>query len=412
MPNLIRNSVAAFVRMRMDRAGRILTNAATSGLPVVLFTASLAISGCGSSQGQAPGPQPKPPEVSVSAVVTEKVTDYEDFPGRLEAINSIDIRARVTGFLDKVNFKEGSVVKKDDVLFVIDPRWYKADLDRTEGIVLQMDGRLKRLEADFTRAKTLLPKNAISHEEYDKTVGDRTEAEGNLAVAKANRETAKLKLGWTEVRAPLTGRISRRFIDPGNLVKEDETVLTTIVDLDPIYAYFDLDERTTLRFQKLVRDKKIAWSTEAKLTVYLGLANEENDTSTDQKGFPRKGTIHFADNRVDPDTGTWRLRGIFRNEDLSLSSGLFVRVRLPIGDPFDALLVAEQALGTDQGQKFVYVVDEHNMVSSRRVQIGRLHHGLRAITSGLNAGEKVIVSGLQRARPGIEVTPVVVPMAK
>jgi RND family efflux transporter MFP subunit len=373
---------------------------------VILFfmlTAPL-LTGCGPIQGQTGGPPPKP-EVTVAPVISKTVTDYEDFPGRLEAVNSIDIRARVTGFLAKVNFKEGSLVHKDDVLFEIDPRPYQAELDRTEGVVLQMEGRLKRLQADFARAENLLPKNAVTKEEYDKIVGDRTEAEGNLKVAKANRETAGLKLGWTKVLAPLTGRISSRYIDPGNLVKEDETILTKIVDLDPIYASFDLDERTTLRFQKLIRE---GWSTDAKLPVYLGLANEENENGTDQTGFPRMGTIHFADNRVDPDTGTWRLRGLFDNRDLSLVPGLFVRIRLPIGVPHAATLVSEQALSADQGQKFVYVVDDKNIVSYRRVKVGRQHGELRAvgepvivkgvITEGLKVGEKVIVSGLQRAR--------------
>jgi len=378
---------------------------------IFLCFGSLTLAGCGTGQSQTNGPaQPKPPEVSVSTVVVETVADYEDFPGLLAAVNDIDIRARVTGFLAKVNFKEGSSVNEGDVLFEIDARPYKAELERTEGIVLQMEGRLKRLEADFARAKTLLPKNAVSQEDYDKIVGDRTEAEGNLKVAGANRETARLRLGWTQVVAPLSGRISRRFIDPGNLVKEDETILTKIVDPDPIYAYFDLDERSTLRFQKLIREKKVAWSMEAKLPVYLGLANEEKDTSGEQQGFPRQGTIHFADNKVDSDTGTWRLRGLFSNKDLSLSPGLFVRVRLPIGEPYEAKLVAEQALGTDQGQKFVYVVDAHNKVSKPHVEVGRLHNGLRAITKGLNVGDKVIVSGLQRARPDIEVTPLLVPM--
>ncbi len=258
------------------------------------------LAGCGTSQGQ-PQMAPPPPEVSVAQVISKDVLDYEDFPGRLEAINTIDIRARVTGFLAKFNFLEGTVVQKGDILFEIDPRPYKAELDRTKGIVLQMEGRLKRLEADKARAETLLPKNAISREDYDRIVGDRTEAQGNLKVALANQETAELKLGWTKVEAPLTGIISQRFKDPGNLVKEDDTILTTIVDFDPIYAVFDVDERTALRLRKLARDGVIQWSLDSKLPVTLGLADEEAT-------FPHKGNINFADNKVDADTGTWRLR--------------------------------------------------------------------------------------------------------
>lgn len=374
-----------------------------SGSALLLLAGSL-ISGCGQITGKpaAAPPAPPPPEVSVSAVLAEAVTDYEDFPGRLEAINSIEIKPRVTGFLSKINFKEGSIVKKGEILFEIDDRKYKAELDSAEGNAVQMDGRKKRLDADYNRAVTLLDKAAISREEYDKIVGDRTEADGNLKIAKAKQEMAKLNLDWTKVDAPLTGRISRRFVDPGNLVLENQTILTTIVDFDPIYAYFDLDERTTLRYQKLIHTKKIEWSLDTKLPVYLGLADEQD--------FPHKGAIHFADNRVDPDTGTWRLRGVFANPNEELAAGLFVRIRLPIGTPYTAKLVAEQALGTDQGQKFVYVVDKANKVAYRRVVAGRLHKGLRAISEGLEEGEKVIVSGLQRARPGIEVTPVEVPM--
>jgi RND family efflux transporter MFP subunit len=358
-----------------------------------------AISGCGPAPAQSQLPPPKPPEVTVSKVVTRKVTDYEDFPGRIEAINAVEIRTRVTGFVTKVNFREGSIVKQGDVLFEIDPRPYKAEFDRTGGVVLQMDGRLKRLDADLARAKNLkaIP-GAMSQEDFDKIVGDHTEAEGNLKVAKANLETAKLKLDWTKVEAPLTGKISRRYVDPGNLVKEDDTVLTSVVDFDPIYAYFDVDERTTLRVQKLIRDKSIAWSMEGKLPVFLGLP--------DEKDHLRKGFVHFADNRIDPDTGTWRLRGKFDNKDDALAAGLFVRIRLPIGVEHDAKLIPEQALNTDQGQKFVYVVDKDNKVSSRRVKVGPVHLGMRTVVEGLEAGERIIVNGLQRARPGIEVTPV------
>jgi multidrug efflux system membrane fusion protein len=368
-----------------------------------LFLLFGAVTGCGPTHGQPNGyKSPPPPEVTVSAAITMKVTDYEDFPGRLEAVNSIEVKPRVTGFLSKVNFKEGSLVNQGDILFEIDDRPYKAETERTEGIVLQMDGRKKRLDADFSRAEKLLKKDAISQAEYDGIVGDRTEAEGNLKVAKANQVTAKLKLDWTKVEAPLTGKISRRFVDPGNLVIENQTVLTTVVDYDPIYAYFDLDERSTLRLQKLIRAKDIEWSMEAKVPVFLGLA--------DEKGFSRKGTIHFADNKIDPDTGTWRLRGKFDNPDEKLSCGMFVRIRLPIGTEHTATLVSEKALGTDQGQKFVYVVDEKHVVSTRQVEVGPLHHGLRAITKGLQPGEMVIVNGLQRARPGIVVTPVVMEM--
>jgi RND family efflux transporter MFP subunit len=343
------------------------------------------------------------PEVKVARPVLKEVTDYEDFPGRLDAVNSIDLRARVSGYLEKINFKEGADIKKGDILFEIDARSYETDLHKAEGSVEQSDGLLKRLDADYDRYARLLPKGVVGREEYDKVVGDRSEAKGAYDVALASLEMARLNLSWTRVRSPLTGRVSRRYIDPGNLVKADDTILTTIVSLDPIYAYFDLDERTTLKMKRLIQSGKLKWSLEESLPVELGLADEE--------GYPLHGSINFADNRVDADTGTWRLRAVVKNPDLALSPGLFVRVHLPIGKAFSALMVCEQALGTDQGQKFVYVVEKKPKTDTegrtaqveevvyRRVKVGRLHGGLRVIEEGLKADDRVIVSGLQRVRP-------------
>lgn len=230
------------------------SRATTNGLFALLLSCS-AIGGCGPAPAQ-PGLTLQPPEVLVSLPVTRSVTDYVDFPGRTEAVNSIEVRARVTGYLVKVHFQEGADVQKDDLLFEIDPRPYKAELARAEGNIVQSEGRLRRMDADYQRATELLPKRAIGREDFDRVTGDRMDAIGALAVAKANRDMAELNVAFTQVRAPLSGRISRRFIDPGNLVKADETSLTTIVSLDPIYAYFDADERTTLRLQRLVRAKK------------------------------------------------------------------------------------------------------------------------------------------------------------
>jgi RND family efflux transporter MFP subunit len=335
--------------------------------------------------------------------VTRTVTDYEDFPGRLEAVNSVEVRARVTGHLDKVHFKEGTDVKEGDLLFDIDPRVFRAEVNRAEANLVQAQAHLTRLEADYVRAVPLHRKGAIGQEEFDKITGDRAEATAAVGVARAAREQAELNLGFTRVRSPLSGQISRRFLDPGNLVKADETPLTTIVSLDPIYAYFDLDERSTLLAKRLIREGKVKWSPDVGLPVFLGLADEEGK-------FPRQGTIEFADNRVDADTGTWRLRGTFANPDRSLTPGLFVRIHLPIGEAYEATLISEQALGTDQGQKFVYVVQDDGKVEYRRVKVGRLHNGLRVILDGLEPRLPVVVSGLQRIRPGMEVRTKVVEM--
>jgi RND family efflux transporter MFP subunit len=369
-------------------------------LLAVLLSCPL-LAGCGPAPAQSSSPPPAP-EVLVSLPVSREVTDYVDFPGRIEAVNSIEVRARVTGYLAKVNFQEGADVKEGDVLFEIDARPYKAALDQAMGNLVSMEARLKRLDADLARVKKLVDTRAISQEDHDKIVGDRGEAAASLQALGAAVERAQLDLTFTKVVAAVSGRISRRYIDPGNLVKADETALTTIVSLDPIYAYFDADERTTLRLQRLVRAQKIKWSLNAGLPVLLGLADED--------GFPRKGTINFADNRLDPDTGTWRLRGLFPNPDFALSPGMFVRMHAPVGESYQATLVSEQALGTDQGQKFVYVVNNDNKVEYRRVKVGALHGGLRVITENLSAKEKVVVSGLQRVRPDMEVSPKVIDM--
>jgi RND family efflux transporter MFP subunit len=383
---------------------------------LVLLPACAALAGCMQSQAHN-GPPQQAPEVSVSLPVIKEVTDYEDFPGRVEAKHAVEIRARVTGYLEKFHFKEGAEVKKNDLLFEIDDRPYKAELARAEGAITQGEGRLKRLEADLRRATDLVAKKSIATEEFDRINGDLKEAEGTLEVARAARDLARLNVEFTRVKAPQDGRISRRFIDPGNMVKADETALTTIVSLDPVYAYFDLDERSTLKAQRLLREGKVKWDPDHPIPLFLGLADEEGR-------FPRRGLIDFADNRVDPDTGTWRLRATFQNPDHALYPGLYVRIRLPVGEPYKALLVAEQALGTDQGQKFVYVVDKANKVDYRRVKVGRIHDGLRVIlppeykvedgkkviVSGLEPGERVVVNGLQRVRPGVEVRPQMVEM--
>jgi RND family efflux transporter MFP subunit len=385
---------------------------------LALPLACAALAGCGKSQAQSAAGKAEPPpvEVDVSEAVTRTVTDYEYFPGRLMAIMSIEVRARVTGYLDDVTFQEGADVSAGKVLFHIDRRPYEAERDRAEGSVMQSRGRLKRLEEDYERARGLFTKGSLSKEEMARVTGDLTEAKGSLKVNEAALELAKLDLEFTTVRAPINGRISNRALDPGNLVKADDTLLTTIVSLDPIYATFDMDERSLLRLQSLIREGKIKWSLKENqgLSVQLGLSNEE--------GYPHEGKINFADNRVDADTGTWRLRGRFNNPDLSpdtspdhipqyaLSPGLFVRIRLPMGNPYRAVLVAEAALGTDQGQKYLYVIDESGTAQRRDIKVGPLDHGLRVVSEGLAEGERVVVNGLQRVRNGVKVAATEVPM--
>jgi membrane fusion protein, multidrug efflux system len=354
--------------------------------------------------GQAQGKAPTDPVVLVGWPTVETITDYEDFTGHTEAMMSVEIRARVSGYLveglkDGGPNKEGAEVKKGELLFEIDPRSYEADKSKAEAALAQARAHLDRLSKDLGRAKELLPTRAIAQGDYDQIAGDNKEAEAAVKTAQATLRLAELNLQWTKVRAPCDGRVSKQLIDPGNMVQADVTPLTTIVTLDPIYAYFDIDERTLLELRRMVIAQRGSLRTvrEAKIKILLGLA--------DEKDYPHEGMIDFADNRLDVMTGTLRLRGVFPNPKRILSPGMFARIRLPKGTPHQALLIPEAALGSDQGQRFLYVLNDKNEVTYRRVQIGSLHGGLREIKSGLSQSDRVVLDGLQRVRPGITVKP-------
>jgi RND family efflux transporter MFP subunit len=345
--------------------------------------------------------------VTVSVPLERETAEYEDFTGATEAVESVEIRARVTGYLTKVWFTEGTEVKKGDRLFEIDPRPFQAKYERERAQIEVRQADVKFREAELARAKGLLPKNAISQSDYDRAVAAHEQAAASLAEARAAAAEAKLDLDFTELFSPITGEISRARVTPGNLVNADQTPLTSVVSLDPMYVYFDADERTVLDFAKAVREGRVKVHEGQRSLVWMGLANEE--------GFPHQGVLEFAENRFDTTTGTIRLRGVFQNPQLSvggrmLMPGLFVRVRVPLGEPYQALMIAERAIGTDQGQKYVLVVNEKNEVESRRVTLGRLEGRLRVIEKGLRPGERVIVSGQQRARPGATVVPKLVSM--
>jgi multidrug efflux system membrane fusion protein len=361
-------------------------------LPVLLLSAAAA--GCGAAGG--PPPAPKPAEVVVSRAFERGVTDYEEFQGKTDAVKSVDVRAHVSGYLDRYDFIDGAEVTKGDVLFEIDPRPFKAELARADANVVLADAHVKRLQYDFERAQTLLSKGSISREDYDKASGDLDEARATVKSVKAARDAAELNVTYSRVIAPISGRISRRLVDPGNMVKADDTMLTRIVSLDPIYAYFDIDERTFLRIERFYEKQGGSADGRKNAPVEMGLSDEQ--------GFPRAGTIDFTDNRVDPDSGSVWLRGVFPNPNKFLTPGLFVRVRLPVGQAHTATLIPEQALATDQGQKFVWVVDDKadaegkNKATYRRIHLGAQHGSLRVVTEGIKPGERVIVSGLQRVR--------------
>ena len=343
-----------------------------------------------------------PPVVMISLPVEREVRDYYEYTGRTAAVEAVDVRARVSGYLVKVNFQEGSVVKKGDLLFQIDPRPFQAVLDEAKGQVAQLEARLARAEADVARYERLLPKGAASQKDLDTAIADRGEARAGIQSARAAVDRAALDLEFTKVTAPISGRIGRYLITEGNLVITDSTLLTTIVSIDPMYAYFDADEGSVLYVRQLIREGKLHSARDVAVPVLLGLANEA--------GYPHQGTVNFVDNQVNPQTGTLRLRGVFPNVDKALEPGYFVRVQLLIGQSRRALLVTERAIDTDQGQKILYVVNDKNEVLSHPIRVGALHDGLRVIEEGVHPGERVIVNGLLQVRPGIIVEPKLVDM--
>ena len=370
----------------------------------------------GCTKMKASPPPPGAPEVLYTLPSTDEITDYEEFIGHTDAVQTVEVRARVTGYLDKVNFNDGDEVEKGTLLFDIDARPYKAEYDRTEATLEQGQARLVRLQKDHDRSINLMNRNAIGREEFDRINGDFEEGKALVKVYSAALERAKLDLDFTKVTAPLSGRLSRRMVDPGNLVQADVTALTSIVSLDPMYVYFDLDERTLLKIRRLIADRKMKSRYEAELPVLIGLSDESD--------FPHRGTINFSDNKVDSSTGTLRVRGVMSNPTPRLfSPGLFVRIRLPIGSPKRSILINEEAIATEQSNKFVYVlrksmekvkdpktkqekVVEVERAFARPIKIGPQSKGLRAITEGLEETDRVIISGLQRVKPGEPVVPV------
>jgi membrane fusion protein, multidrug efflux system len=352
--------------------------------------------------------------------VTRTVTDFEEFPGETDSIYSVQVRARVSGYMTNVYFQDGTMVRKGDKLFEIDPRMYKADLDRAKGTVAQYQAHVERLKKEYNRAENLSRRGSISQEEHDRYKADYEEAEANLNVAVANRDLAALNLEWCEVRSPLDGLLSRRLIDPGNLIKADDTVLTSVVSLDPLYVYFDVHEQAMLRLKRLMQQGKLKLQAQGLKAVPVQIA------LSDEPDFPHRGLVDFTDNRVDLNTGTLRFRAKIENPadaygNRFIVPGLFVRVRLPIGEPHEAVMIREQALVSDQGRKKVFVIVEKKgkdgqpekdakgnpkyIVNARDVTIGVLQGGYREVEEGVKPGDRVVVAGMQRLREGAEVVP-------
>ncbi|WP_186159498.1 efflux RND transporter periplasmic adaptor subunit [Burkholderia gladioli] len=336
-------------------------------------------------------------EVDVANVLSKTITDWQTYSGRLEAIERVDVRPLVSGTIVSVNFKDGALVKKGDVLFVIDPRPYQAEVDRTAAQLAAAQARDGYAQTDWQRAQRLIGDNAIAKRDYDEKQNAARESAANVKAAAAALEAAKINLGYTRIVAPFTGRASRAEITLGNVVSAGASAapLTTLVLVSPIYASFDADEQTYLRYIGNQRDGR-------KVPVDLGLANES--------GYSRSGVIDSVDNRLDTSSGTIRVRARFDNADGTLVPGLYARVKVDGSAPHPALLVDDAAINTDQDKKFVFVVDAQGKVAYREVQIGSLHGNQRVIAGGLQASDRVVVNGTQRVRPGEQVKVHMVPM--
>ncbi len=348
--------------------------------------------------------QMQAPAVSVAQVINQRITEWDEFTGRLEAPQSVSLRPRVSGYIESIAFKEGSIVEKGQALFYIDSRSFKADVKRLEADLADVSSQLKLAKSSFKRANELTANNAISVEVFDNRSAELEQAKARLRSTKAALEIAKLNLGYTQVKAPITGRVSRALITSGNLVSAGETLLTTLVSVDKAYAYFDADEQTYLKYMQLAKAGTRPSSREVKNPVYMALANDS--------GFPHEGYIDFVDNQVNPNTGTIRGRAVFENSQGQFIPGLFTRIKLIGSASYDGILIDDAAVNTDLNNKYVLVLAEDNKVQYRAVTLGEKLNGLRIIKSGLSPEDSIVVKGLQRVRPGSQVAPTTIQMAK
>jgi multidrug efflux system membrane fusion protein len=357
----------------------------------------LALCGCHPA-AQPPPPAAPPPQVTVSRPLAKEIVDYDEFTARLGAVNSVEIRARVSGYLQKVNFKDGAEVKRGDLLFVIDPRPYQAELDSAQAALERANTQVDLATNDNKRALELFQSKAISAEELDTRSKNLAVAASAAKIAEAAVETAKLNLDYTNIAAPIDGRVSRAMVTEGNLVNasgNESTLLTTLVSVDPVYAYFDVDEATVVKYQNLEKQGVRQDGLRDPIACELAIGNEP--------AFTHRGAVDFVDNQIDSQTGTLSARGVFPNPDRMLIPGEFGRLRMSGGGPYTGLLVPDYAIGSDQDKKIVYVVEADKTIQPKQVVIGQLVDGLRVIRSGLKADDLVVLDRLQIIRPGMTV---------
>jgi RND family efflux transporter MFP subunit len=381
-----------------------LTSASRSLLLAALALFAVLAVACTRTEAQQ-GAEPPPVPVTVAAVLDREVTQWDEFTGRLEAVDSVAIRPRVSGYISSVHFTEGSVVRRGQLLFQIDPRPFEAEADRLRAELTRARAVVTRADSEFSRAGRLQAENAIAHEEFERRSAFRDEARAQAAAVEAALRAAELNLEFTRVASPIAGRAGRAVVTEGNLVSSgpgEATLLTTVVSLDPIYAYFDADEQIFLRYQGTPRAGLASRTGSARKPVQMALASED--------GFPRDGRLDFIDNQLNPATGTIRGRAVFANPHGELTPGLFVRLRLSGGGRQHGVLIQDRAVGTDLGKKFVYVVDDNSIVGYREVTLGPVVDGFRVVQGGLSAGDRIVLNGLQRVRPGVKVAANIVAM--
>lgn len=357
------------------------------------------VSGCSKKAGVAPAAAPAA-KVTLAAPVVKQVVEWDEFTGRLESPRMVALRARVSGYLEKIHFKEGAEVNAGDLLVTIDPRPYQAAVDGAKAELDRSRARADQARNEAARAAALIKSSAIATEEYDSRLNAAAEAAAAVRVVEASLKKAELDLEFTSVRAPISGRISNAPVTEGNLVtggERDSTLLTTIVALDPLYCYFEVNEQSALKYREMHKQGVRVSPMFDAVPAEIGLANDE--------GFPRKGQVDFVDNVLKPDTGTIRARGTFANPDKLMAPGFFARIRIPGSGEYEALLIRDEAIGSDQGRSFVYVVGDDLKASYRPIETGPMEDGLRIVRSGLKAGEKVVINGVVNLRNGTPVQP-------
>lgn len=363
--------------------------------PSVVVSAIMLLAGCGPSAP--PVAALATPQVAVAEVTTREIIDNDEYTGRAEASEIVEVRSRIFGFLKSIDFKDGDFVKEGQTLFTIEPDEYQAIHEQSLAQIDVNQANLELARSKLAMKEKLRPNGAISLEEYNEAVAAVHESEATIAAARADANRTAVDLKYTEIKAPISGRVDRALVSRGNLLtggQSSGTLLTTIVNEQPMYVYFDVDERSLLRYMRQRSPEKSSTGNLSDLGIecFVQLA--------DEKDFPHRGQIDFASAAVNAGTGTARLRAIFENADHALSSGLFVRVRIPVSKPYEALLIPERALSTDQNVKFVYVVGDDGVANRRVVELGKLEGDMRVIKTGLSAGDRVIVKGMQRVKPG------------